>query len=162
MKIIVEEFPTHIAKTNNKVAPNKMIKLNNQAIYNSNLNRFARNIVMTNMHEYLRGVFKPYRSDFKKSDTQYPIKIKLTVYTVINHGSISMRKGKICWRYPKSGYIPNWDIENLATMWLKAICDVLVGMKFIPDDNIKYVSGIEYEYKEVEHLDDRKLIIEII
>lgn len=161
MKIIIKEFPTHIARTNNKVAANKMIKINNQSIYNSNLNRFARNIVMDNLHNYLSKLFKPYLSIYKREPPAFPLKITVNFYTVINHGSISMRSGKLCWKYPKKNYIPNWDIENLATIWIKAICDTLVKCKFFPDDNVKYLSSISYNYYEIEKLEDRKIEIEI-
>lgn len=161
MKIVIEKFPTHIAKTDNKVAANKMIKINNQAIYNSNLNRFARNIVMDNLHKYLEAQISPYKNRFIKSNIDYPISINIQIHTVINHGSISMRSGKLCWKPAKSDYVPNWDIENLASMWIKAINDVLQHLKMIPDDNIKYVNKISYEFVEVKDLEDRKIIIEI-
>ena len=159
MIIIIPEFPTHIARTDNKVAVNKMIKINNQSIYNGGLNRFARNIVMTNMHKYLRKQLKPYVKTWKREKVVFPISIDLTICTVVNHGSISMRSGKICWKYPKEGYEPNWDIENLATIWIKALNDTLTELGFIPDDNIVYIHKISYNFKDVEDLKDRALII---
>ena len=155
MKIIINQFPTHIAKTKNKVAPDKYIKINGQSIYNSNLNRFARNIVMSNLHDYLEPAFKP----FKGLITEYPIKITINIFTVRNHGAISRRSGTIRWKKPKSDYVPNWDIENLATIWIKAINDTLSKTGVIPDDNIKYLNGVSYNYIEVEDINDRKLEI---
>ena len=160
-KIVIENFPTHIAKTNNKTKANKMVKLNNQAIYNSNLNRFSRNTVMQNLHKYLASQIKPYKKTFLREGTQYPIKLEIVIHTVKNHGSIQMRNHKLCWKYPTEDYIPNWDIENLATIWIKAICDTLVSLKMIPDDNINYLSSISYKFKEVKDLDKRKLEIKI-
>lgn len=130
-----------------------------QSIYNSNLNRFSRNIVMTNLHDYLISQIKPFKSAFLKKGIAYPIKIKIVVHTVINHGSISMRNGKLCWKFPKKTYIPNWDIENLASIWVKAFNDSLVILKMIPDDNINYVNNVEYKFEKVEDLKDRKLEI---
>lgn len=162
LEFIIKEFPTHIAKTNNKVAPNKMIKINNQAIYNSNLNRFARNIVMSNMHNYIKSQLMPYKPFIKKSKKQFKsLSIHLEINTVINHGSISMRGNKLNWKKAMGNYVPNWDIENLATIWLKALIDSLVQIGLIPDDNVKYVKKISYEFKEIEMLEDRyfKIII---
>lgn len=157
MRIIIKKFPTHIAKTRNKVAPDKFIKVNNQSIYNSNLNRFARNIVMSNLHSYLEPILKPFKGCFR----DFPVKVTVSIYTVKNHGSISRRGGKICWKPATKTYKPNWDIENLATIWIKAINDSLTKEGIIPDDNIMFIDEIRYKYHEVSHIDKRKLIIEI-
>lgn len=157
MRITIRQFPTHIAKTKNKVAPDKYIKINNQSIYNSNLNRFARNIVMSNLHAYLEPIFKPFAGLI----TDFPVKVTIHIYTVENHGSISRRKGKTIWKPVKVGYIPNWDIENLASIWIKAINDTLTKCEVIPDDNIAYINNINYKYHKVNDIKDRKLIIEI-
>lgn len=149
-----------MAKTGNKVKANKMIKLNNQSIYNSNLNRFGRNIVMHNMHEYLKAEIQPLLHKEILPGT-FPIKIKFTFETVINHGSISMRSGKLCWKPAEPDYVPTWDIENLATIWTKAIADTLTMLKIIPDDNVEYVSGISYEFVPIEKLEERQITIEL-
>ena len=152
--IILEEFPTHIAKTNNKIAPNKMLKINNQAIYNGFISRFTRNIVVNNMKDYVK-------SNISKNLQihNFPVYIEFHIYTVRNHGSISMRNGKVCWKPSKKDYKPNWDIENLATAWIKVICDSLIDLKIIPDDNVEFVKGISYKFIEVEQLQDRKIKI---
>lgn len=161
MKIILKEFPTHIEKTNNKVAPNKMLKVNNQAIYNGYINRFTRNIVMSNLHNYIKDVLKLYKPLILKETICYPISIKIIIYTVKNHGNISMRNGKLCWKPAKIDYKPNWDIENLASIWIKAISDSLVQIKILPEDNIDYINKISYEYREIEDIKDRQIVIKI-
>ena len=158
MKIILKEFPTHIAKTDNKIADNKMLKINNQAIYNGYINRFTRNIVMANLHNYIKSELKV----LKQPIFTYPVSITVSIYTVKNHGSISMRSGKVCWKPVKKNYIPTWDIENLASIWIKAINDSLVQEGIIPDDNIDYINSIKYKYYEVEKLEDRKIEIIIL
>ena len=96
MKIILKEFPIHIAKSDNKHAPNKMVKLNNQNIYSGALNRFGRAIVIKNLHEYIISqIPKGFKID------NYPVKIHYLFRTVRNHGSISMRKHKTCWKPQK-------------------------------------------------------------
>jgi Holliday junction resolvase RusA-like endonuclease len=161
VEIVIPEFPTHMAKTDNKYAPNKMIKLNNQSIYNGALNRFARAIVMNNMHEYLASHLEPALEEFRKSMVVYPVCIHLEVHTVVNHGSISMRKGKTCWKPAKEDYVPEWDIENLATIWIKALNDTLTKTGFLSDDNIKFVDCVGYKFKPVNDINERKLIIKI-
>lgn len=161
MIITLNEFPTHIAKTDNKVAPNKMLKINNQAIYNGSLNRFSRNIVIKNLHNYISNNLLLYKGLYKRESHNYPLSIKIIIYTVINHGNISMRNGKVNWKPPKKGYKPTWDIENLASIWIKAINDSLTLNGFIPDDNIAYIDNISYEYIEVKNFKDRKIEIHI-
>lgn len=161
IKFTLKEFPTHVAKTNNKVAPNKMLKINNQAIYNGYVNRFARNIVIGNMHSWLIGELrkqKPYTLPMMKS---FPIDVTITIYTVRNHGSISMRSGTVRWKPVTKAYVPNWDIDNLATIWVKTINDVLTKEEIIPDDNIDYIRSCKYKYVEVSDIKNRKIIITI-
>lgn len=161
MVIEIPLFPTHIARSDNKFAPNKMQKINNQAIYNGSLNRFARAIVMNNLHDYLAVHMHTYLPAFLRSGVQFPVCVELEVHTVINHGDISMRKGKTCWKPAKPGYEPGWDIENLASIWIKALNDVFTRSKFIPDDNVKYIDCVGYKFEQVKTLEDRKLVIKI-
>jgi|AntDeeMinimDraft_6_1070357.scaffolds.fasta_scaffold04691_2 Holliday junction resolvase RusA-like endonuclease len=161
MIIVLNRFPTHLAKTDNKFAPNKMQKLNYQSIYNGSLNRFGRAIVMKNMHNYLAKEFKPYLSSFKKESLTYPIEMHLELHTVYNHGSISMRKNKICWKPVKATYSPTWDLDNFADIWKKGINDVLEQEGFIKNDSVQYIDGGHQKYHRVEHIDDRKLIIRL-
>ena len=158
VKFILKEFPTHVAKTANKVAANKMLKINNQAIYNGYINRFTRNIVIGNMHTWLQTEFKRY-IPYKHSTLAFPVNVTVNIYTVKNHGSISMRSGTVRWKPAKASYKPSWDIDNLATIWIKAICDVLTKEGIIPDDNVAFIKGIRYNYKEVSHIDKRKIEI---
>ena len=161
MIIEINEFPTHIAKTNNKVAPDKMIKINNQSIYNSNLNRFARNIVMKNMHDYLKSKLEPYLEVWLREQPAFPICVNLEIHVPKNYGNVRMIKGKLSWKLPSKNYAPNWDVENLASIWMKALNDVLTDLGFIPDDNVEYIACVGYDYKEVKDLKDRKLIIKL-
>ena len=60
-KIILEKFPTHVAKTDNKVAPNKYWKINSQGVYNGAIQRFTRAIIIKNMHEYIISQFANHK-----------------------------------------------------------------------------------------------------
>lgn len=160
MHVILDKFPTHIEKTNNKIKEDKFIKINNQAIYNSGLSRFSRNTVMKNLSSYIIRTLKP---QFKPSETktlEFPLNITISICTVINHGSISRRNGNIMWKYPSEDYVPNWDIDNLGVIWGKAILDALVKLKIIPDDNVNYVKSVTYGFIPVEDIEDRQILIE--
>lgn len=155
VEIRFPEFPIHIPITNNKKAPNKYVKVNAQSIYNGAIARFGRAAAVKNLHEY-------FLSHIKESVMiDYPVKIKFIIKTVINHGSISRRNGKICWNYRADDYIPNWDIENLASIFIKTGIDSLVKAGTIPDDSVQYVKNIEYEFQEVDTLEDREIIVVI-
>lgn len=165
MIITLDQFPTHLPKTDNKFAPNKMQKLNYQSIYSGALNRFGRAIVMKNMHEYLADGFRPYLKDFLEEELTYPIEMHLEIHTVINHGDISYRKIKgvpqISWKPAAVDYEPTWDLDNLADIWKKGINDVFQAENFIKNDSVSHVDGGRQKYHRVEHIDERKLIIRL-
>jgi hypothetical protein len=143
IKVIIPQFITHIEKTNNKIASNKFIKINNQLIYNSNLNRFARNIVVINMHNY---IISHINKKFQLN--KYPYQISLNFYAPINYGSISRRfiksekDFKIICKEPSKDYTPNWDIGNYGDIWLKTFADALQIKGCLKDDNVKYIKSI--------------------
>jgi hypothetical protein len=161
MLIAITEFPTHLAKTNNKYKANKMQKLNYQSIYNGSLNRFGRANVMNNMHDYLIDKLEPYREKFLEENISFPAAVHLEIHTVINHGDISMRSGKVCWKPAPEDYEPSWDIDNLSGIWMKGLKDSLVLAKLIPDDNVKYINYGAYSFVQVDDISQRKLLIKI-
>ena len=149
-------MPTHIAKTNNKKAPNKFMKINNQAIYNGTLNYFSRCIVVDNLHKLIvDAVPKDFNIDT-------PVIPGIIIRTVYNHGSISRRSGKICWKPPKVDYKPNWDVDNLAMLWIKTIKDSLTLSGLIPDDNVEFIRGGFYKVEFVDDIKDLELIIKFM
>lgn len=152
--ITLNKFPTHIAKTDNKIAPNKFIKITNQSIYNGTLNRFARAIVVNNMHDF---VIENVPKGFK---VKTPCKPKYEFYTVRNHGNIRRTKnGELSWKPPKSNFEATWDDDNLAFLWMKTIRDALTKAGVWKDDNVDYVRGGDYDLFFVNKLEDRKIII---
>src|SRR6056297_1306806 len=159
VKVVIPNFITHIEKTNNKFAPNKFIKVNNQHIYNSNLNRFARNIVIGNMQQYiLDNIDKPFIL------SKFPYQISLDFYVPVNYGSVSRRfiksedDYKIIWKEPKKEYESNWDVGNYGDIWLKVFADALQIGNYIKNDNIKYVQSIgPTTFYEVKSITNRKL-----
>lgn len=154
--ISLKEFPTHLPYTKNKKAPDKFIKLNFQAIYNGKINRFTRAILMDNLHKYVMSQVPK-----KTRVSHYPVKIEYIFKTVINHGDISRRNGKLIWKYPSNKYVPGWDIENLANIWIKGGNDALVNANVLIDDSVNYVLGTSHEVQFVDDLKDREIIIKI-
>lgn len=155
IEIKLPQFPTHVPYTSNKKAPDKYIKVNNQNIYNGAIARFGRNTAVKNLHHF----FLAYMPSDVKAET--PVKILYTIKTVVNHGAIQRRKGEIMWKYPSDKYVPNWDIENLAGILIKTGNDSLVKARIIPDDSIEFLTNIEYEYVQVDDIDNREIIIKI-
>ena len=151
IRIIIPKFITHIAKTKNKY-----VKINGQKLF-TGMNYHLRALVVRRMHTYIQQ----YIPNILELDEIVPMKVKLYVYTTVNHGDIRMYRGELRWRPPKKDYIPKWDIDNLW-IWVKCFQDTLVEMGKIEDDNIKYIpnSG-EIEFIPVEDFKDRKLIFEL-
>lgn len=149
--ITIPKFITHIAKTNTKY-----IKINGQKLF-TGMNYHLRALVVRRMHTYISQYIPPVL----ELDGILPMKVKLYVYTTINHGDVRMYKGKLSWKAPKKDYVPKWDIDNLW-IWIKCFQDTLVDMGMIDDDNIKFIpnSG-EIEFIPVDDFEDRKLIFEL-
>lgn len=155
--IVLDKFPTHVAKTNNKTKENKMFKINNQAIYNGSLHKHARAIVMRNMHNWIINKLK--ESNVHKNKPTGPVQLILTIYTVKNHGSIQWRKGGVTWKYPSEEYIPTWDEDNLSAIWIKAIKDSLSEYSFWSDDNVYVCRGTNSMIEFVDDIEDRRIEI---
>lgn len=165
MEITLPKFPTHLPKTNNKIKANKLIKLNGQSIYNGALSRFGRAIVMNNFHDYLVPEFKKFKdaihAQMDLGELKYPLVVVLNFYTPINHGNIQVRKGKLVWKPAEPDFEPSWDIDNLASIWMKPVKDSLAMAGIIPNDNVKFIRGGGYLFNEVSDIEDRKLVIKL-
>jgi len=157
VEILLNRYPTHLPYTNNKKAPNKYVKLNYQNVYNGKISRFSRNVLMENIHKY---ICKRIPQDLNIEE--FPIKVSLDLYTVINYGDVRRNKnGNISWKPPKENYEPSWDLDNAATIWIKAGLDALKKNNVFPDDNIKYVNSIEYNFYPIKEFKERKIIMRI-
>lgn len=145
---------THIAYTQNKIKANSLMKINGQSIYNGALNKFKRAIVVENMHYYFVYNIpeKMLNLNIKKVKS-----IAYIFHTVINHGDIRRIKGVRRWKKPSKDYVPNWDIENLSSIWVKTGNDALVIGKVLSEDNVGVVQKVMYGFNEVEDVDDLEL-----
>lgn len=162
--IIIPEFITHVAKTQNKVAKDSYIKINNNSIYNGAIHRFSRNNVIDNLHKYIINYLpKDNLIDLLKENDLNKLYFKFTFKTVKNHGNIRRNKKTemISWKKPELNYIPNWDIENLASIWIKVFNDSLIINNNIPDDSVHYLTSVSYEFEECLTINERQIKLEI-
>lgn len=157
MSQIIINIPliTHIPKTDNKFAPNKMTKISGNLLYSQSLSRFQRAIVIKNLHNYIAEYLIPY-------ENLNISKIKLLTYkyyTVKNYGSISYRNNKICWKPVKKNYIPNYDLDNINSIWQKSANDSLTISKVITDDNVNVINDVRYNITFVKDITEQKIEI---
>lgn len=153
MTLILKKFPTHIAKTANKIAPNKYWKINSQGIYSGSIQRFTRAIVMNNMHEYILSEFE----DQELPVLNYPVQLQLNIYIPINYGDVARRSGKISWKYPSDDYEPSADEDNIRWIWEKAIKDCISKSKCWKDDTMYWCRGTSSMIHFIDELDDRRI-----
>lgn len=154
-KLILKEFPTHIAKTNNITKVNKMWKINSQGIYNGAIHRFTRAIVINNMHTYIFDQLNP-------QDLQHitdPVILQLDIYIPINYATVRMTKKGVSWKPPAVDYKPTVDEDNISWIWNKCIKDCLTLLNVWPDDNIMHCRGTHSQVHFIDDLKDRRIEI---
>ena len=146
------EFITHIPQSKNK-----WIKIGYNKIYSSS-HYTVRAAFVAALHKYIEKHIP------KNLAVNTPIATHLEVHVPINYGNVkSLRdkktgKRRINWKKPAKDHKPNWDIGNLALVWLKSLDDMLVKKGVIPDDTIEYLTKSTYEFIPTEFLNERKLI----
>ncbi len=154
-KLILKQFPTHVAKTNNTTKANKLWKINSQGIYNGLINRFTRAIVVTNIHTY---IFEQLSNQDLQLITQ-PVILQLDIYIPINYDTVRMTKKGISWKLPKKDYQARNDEDNISWIWNKCIKDCLTILDVWEDDNIMHCRGTHSQVHFIDKLDDRKIEI---
>jgi hypothetical protein len=152
LKLEFPEFITHIPQS--KLV---WIKIGYNKIHAS-VHYTTRAALVAAMHGYIEKHIP------ENLTIQGPIETKLTVYAPINFGNMKMvmdketNKRKVQWKPAPEGYKPNWDIGNLALIWLKCLDDVLIKKGILPDDTVEYLRRTTYEFIPVANLRDRKLV----
>ena len=155
IKLEFPEFITHIPQSKNK-----WIKIGYNKIYAS-----SHFTVRAAFVAALHGYIEKHIPNNLTIDT--PIETHLIVYAPLNYGNVkSLRdrktgKRRVNWKPPAEGYRANWDIGNLALVWLKALDDMLIKKNLIPDDTVDYISKSTYEFRPVKTLKERKLVYNI-
>ena len=155
---IVLEFPKFI--THVPQSKKKWVKIGYNKIHAS-AHFTVRNAFVAAMHKYISKHIP------NNLEILTPVHTKLIVYAPINYGGVKRLKDKktnkayINWKPAKKDYKPNWDIGNLALVWLKCLDDMLIKKGIIPEDTVEFVRKTSYEFVEVSTLDERKLVYEI-
>lgn len=149
VKLVFPKFPTHV-----KISKTKSMKLGYNKIY-AGVNHFTREKTMKQVHEYV-DMHIP-----KDISLEFPVKTHLHIYVPINFGSVRLVKGELTWKTPADDYKPNWDLDNLAFIWLKSLNDGLVKKEIIKDDTVEYLSSTSYSVHFINNFEERKLVYEI-
>ena len=155
IKLEFPEFITHIP-----VSKNNWVKIGYNKIHAS-VHYTTRAALVAAMHGYI----EKHIPDNLSIDT--PVETKLTVYAPVNYGVMKMIKDKktgkrkTSWNPPADNYKPNWDIGNLALIWIKCLDDVLIKKGILPDDTIEFLRRTQYEFIPVSNLRNRKLVYKI-
>ena len=156
-EIILEfpEFITHIPQSKKK-----WVKIGYNALYSSPHYAIRANLVKS-MHKYIEENIP----DNLKIIT--PITTQLIVQVPINYGNVKRLKDKatgefyLNWKPARPDYSPNWDIGNLAWVWLKCLDDVLIKKGILLEDTVEFLRKTSYEFEEVATVQERKLIYKL-
>lgn len=149
------KFITHVPKSKNK-----WTKIGYNAIHAS-AHYTVRAAFVAAMHKYIENNIP------ENLDITGPVETSLIIYAPINYGNVRRLKNKktgkfyLSWKPPFAGYSPNWDLFNLAAVWLKSLDDVLIKKGIIPEDTVEYLKKTSYEYIETDTLEERKLVYKI-
>lgn len=155
IKLEFPKFITHVPQSKNK-----FLKIGYNRIYSSGHYR-TRAALVAAMHGYIEKHIP------KNLTIQTPIESHLIIYAPLNFGNVKRLKNSktgeyyLSWKPVRDGYKPNWDIGNLAMVWIKCLDDVLIKRGLLPDDTIEYLTKTTYEFVEVKTLNERKLIYEL-
>jgi len=136
-------------KTGEKIIANpsrvglpSVVNINGQAIYNGDIARFDRN----NMINQIKDQFRTYLCTLTPiAPENLPIRIDCLV----------------CDELADSLFLngQDWDIENRFFPYAKAFHDLLVSLKIIPDDSVRYITEPAHPiFMPVPKTEDRKLI----
>lgn len=155
IKLEFPEFITHIP-----VNKKNWVKIGYNKIHAS-VHYTTRAALVAAMHGYI----EKHIPDNLSIDT--PVETKLTVYAPINYGVMKMIKDKetgrrkTSWKPAADDYKPNWDIGNLALIWIKCLDDVLIKKGILPDDTVEFLRRTTYEFVPISNLRNRKLVYKI-
>jgi hypothetical protein len=155
IKLEFPEFITHIP-----VSKKNWVKIGYNKIHAS-VHYTTRAALVAAMHGYI----EKHIPDNLSIDT--PVETKLTVYAPINYGVMKMIKDKetgrrkTSWKPAADDYKPNWDIGNLALIWIKCLDDVLIKKGILPDDTVEFLRRTQYEFVPISNLKNRKLVYKI-
>tara|TARA_R110000868_G_scaffold351806_3_gene613074 strand:- start:49 stop:540 length:492 start_codon:yes stop_codon:yes gene_type:complete len=146
------EFITHIPQSKKK-----WLKIGYNTLYSS-AHFTVRAALVKAMHSYIEDNIPDNLS------IATPIETELIIYAPINYGNVKRLKDKttgehyLNWKPARDDYKPNWDIGNLAWVWVKCLDDVLIKKGILPEDTVEFLRKTSYEFVEVATLKERKLV----
>lgn len=150
LQITLPKFPTHV-----KISKTKSMKLGYNKIY-AGVNHFIREKTVKQVHDFVDAHIPTGVT------VSTPVGTHLHIYVPMNYGAVRMSKGQLIWKPPHDRYKPNWDLDNLAFIWIKSLNDGLVKAGILPDDTVEYLNSTSYTVHFVNSFEDRKLIYDII
>jgi hypothetical protein len=155
LKLEFPEFITHIPQSKNiwiKIGYNKI---------HASAHYTTRAALVAAMHGYIEKHIP------ENLTIQGPVETHLTVYAPMNFGAMKMildketGKRRVSWKPASKDYKPNWDIGNLALIWLKCLDDVLIKKGILPDDTVEFLQRTTYEFIPVSDFKNRKLVYKL-
>lgn len=155
LKLEFPEFITHIPQSKNiwiKIGYNKI---------HASAHYTTRAALVAAMHGYIEKHIP------ENLTIQGPVETHLTVYAPVNFGAMKMildketGKRRVSWKPASKDYKPNWDIGNLALIWLKCLDDVLIKKGILPDDTVEFLQRTTYEFIPVSDFKNRKLVYKL-
>lgn len=114
----------------------KYVPINSQVLYSSS-GQFIRAKIMKELHAYYSEIFLELLKPFQNQE--YPLFIWIDWYAPNQHKT--------------------QDIDNFTYITEKAMFDSLQECSLIPDDTVDYICGQGSLFHEIEHFEDRKLIV---
>jgi hypothetical protein len=121
---------TKIWKNTKSAGTPGYLSINAQHIYNSNMSQIMRSSYI----KRIKSVIRPFLVGIQPVDiSDFPVQLT----------------GKL---YCPSG-AANWDLDNLAYIYSKVIQDLLVELRIIPDDSIRYINK-SMDLRHEEHEND--------
>lgn len=161
--ITLRRPPSHVCIAKRKMKADKHIKIGGQQIYNGRLHHNSRAVAMNEMHKYLMQSFSVVRNLIYTSQLVMPKRTKLFVVfgLPVDYGNVALRMTKQGFKFTGGdGSSPcNWDLDNLAWIWNKAIQDELVHQRILDSDTAQQLSGLSYQWVQVPHFKDRYIRI---
>lgn len=115
----------------------KYMNIKGNSVYSGFGTPHQRNLIVNSIKADFNKFF------VNKRITEFPIIFEILVYAKHNEQNSSDEK-------------KTQDLDNLVSLYSKCTLDLMTRLKVIPDDNLKYVRGIVYDFIPS---DERKLII---
>jgi hypothetical protein len=151
---ILSKFPSHIQTSgpSKKKPLGTWKKVGGNTIY-AGVHWTTRNSMFRYLHQYIKDELPDNLPSFANG------RLHIDIHCPVNWGLVKRTKDKgLSWKPPKKDYKPNWDIDNLAWPWIKAILDTLVRSGVVPEDNISIISGNSYTFVPCDTFEERKIV----